>query len=37
MNVRPTTLGAQINTAAVLSEGEFSNAFAHWITGFNQD
>jgi uncharacterized repeat protein (TIGR01451 family) len=33
----PTTVGPQINTAAVLSQGESSHAFAFWISGFNQD
>jgi uncharacterized repeat protein (TIGR01451 family) len=37
INATPTTVGPQINTAAVLSQGDSSPAFSLWISGFNQD
>ena len=44
IDVRPTTVGAQINAAAVEDEGGLcppavclSTAFQHWFYGFNQD
>lgn len=43
MDVRPTTVGAQINTAAVVDASSwlcptcFSNAFLRWFSGFDQD
>jgi uncharacterized repeat protein (TIGR01451 family) len=37
IDARPTTAGPQINTAAVVDQGESSHAFGYWIAGFNQD
>jgi uncharacterized repeat protein (TIGR01451 family) len=37
INATPTTVGAQINTAAVLAEGDNSWPFLNWFSGFTQD
>src|SRR6185503_9287493 len=37
INATPTTLGPQINTAAVLVDGDSSAAFGFWVSGFNQE
>jgi uncharacterized repeat protein (TIGR01451 family) len=37
INATPTTVGPQINTAAVLNDGESSHALGFWLNGWTED